>query len=282
MSQQTPKLSVPAASAGRPWLHFALAAGLLLVVGAGWNSIMSLLRWTMAKFPVPHPPGVELSEHRLISFPEKLGPYVLMPEGVTEYRKDDLATLGTLSHELNWYYAARYRDSRVRGAGGPDGGHCVLLFLTYYTGLLDAVPHIPLNCLGAAGFTIIYNESGPVPMVVPTAPAPWDRIKVYRTTFAKRNLKTCQYHFFSINGRPSEDWKAVRARLSLPWVRYCFFAKVQLGAFRISPGRLDPETDPEISGQVCQEFLGYALPTILRFLPTAEDVERLEHPGKSG
>ena len=114
---------------------------------------------------------------------------------------------------------------------------------------------------------------------MPTAPAPWDALTVYRTMYVQKNHKTAQYYFFSVNGRPTADWKMVRGTLTLPWVKYCYFAKVQLGAFGVEYGRLRPEADAAKGDEVCQDFLNYALPAVLRFLPSAEDVESL---GKTG
>ena len=73
--------------------------------------------------------------------------------------KEDLDTLGVMKHKLNWYFAGIFRDVRTRGEAGWKGKHYVRLDVTYYTGLLDAVPHIPDACLGAGGFTIIPDES---------------------------------------------------------------------------------------------------------------------------
>lgn len=308
MSETGEKASAPPSS-GRParatpglrrvrlkrWLrlnvHFVVAAGVLLVVGGGWNGIMAALKWTMTKSPVPWPEGTEVAEHRLANFPEKLGPYLIVPDGemsrqpdgrpdgIVEFRKEDLDTLGVLKHKLNWYFAGVFQDVRTRGEAAWKGKHYVRLDVTYYTGLLDAVPHIPDVCLGAGGFTIIPGESGFVRISAPTAPAPWDDFQIYRTAYAGKGNKTAQYYFFSLNGKPTADWKMVRGRLSLPWVNYCYFAKVQLGAFRGGYGKLRPETDRDACDRISRDFLNYALPAVLRFLPSAQDVEKLEKSG---
>lgn len=296
MSETGEKASAPPSS-GRParaapglrrgrlngWVrlnrHFVVAAVMLLVVGAGWNGIMAALKWTMAKSPVPWPEGTEVAEHRLTNFPEKLGPYIIIPDGTVEIRKEILDTLGVLKHELNWYFAGIFRDAHTRGEAGWKGEHYVRLDVTYYTGLLDAVPHIPDVCLGAGGYTVIPGESGFVRISAPTAPAPWDDFRIYRTAYAGKGNKTAQYYFFSLNGKPTADWKMVRGRLSLPWVNYCYFAKVQLGAFRPGYRKLQPETDRDACDRISRDFLNYALPAVLRFLPSAQDVEKLEKSG---
>jgi len=294
VSRTGPKSSSSHVRPGRGWFHFALAGGLLLAVGVGWNGIMGALHWTWAKKPVPWPAGVEVEQWRLTSVPEALGPYVLVedgelspapdgqPDGILIFRDDDLKTLGTTANALNWYSSLMYGDTRD-GEKSNGQKQYVRVDITYYTGLLDAVPHVPDNCLGAAGATIDRGDSGPVDVTVPSAAPPWDAFAVYRTTYVMRDraTKTAQYFFFSINGKPTTHWQTVRGQLTLPWVKYCYFAKVQLAVFRLERGRLLPERDLAECDGVCRDFLKFALPEILRFLPSAKDVERLESSGVS-
>ncbi len=295
MSQTGPMASSSHVRPGRAWFHFAVAAGLLLAAGAGWNGIMGGLQWTMSKRPVPWPAGVAVEAWRLTSMPEALGPYVLVedgeltrdpdgqPDGVLVFHDEDLKTLGTTAHALNWYASLMYRDSRGGGPKSNTERQYVRVDITYYTGLLDAVPHVPDNCLGAAGAAIVLADSGPMDVSVPLAASPWDAFPVYRTTYVMRDkaTKTAQYFFFSMNGKPTTRWQTVRGQLTLPWVKYCYFAKVQLAVFRLERGRLLPERDLAGCDGICRDFLKFALPEILRFLPSAEDVKRLDASGVS-
>jgi len=290
----------------RARLHFAIAAAVLLVAGAGWHSIMAVLHWTMDKKPVPWPATIQpedVVDHRLTSFPDKLGKpdqqgqqwrYVLAedgelsrngqrdgaPDGIIEIRDEDLKSMGTKAHRLNWYYSGLYRDTRAEGVGG-GGRRYVQMHVTYYTGLLDAVPHVPERCLGAGGARVVPGQSRTVPVSVPSAPPPWQNFAMYRTTYEdpKRRIKTAQYHFFSMNGQPTAHWESVRGKLTLPWVRYCYFAKVQIAAFTIESNRLGTESDLSKCDQVCNDFLTCALPEILRFLPSPEALKELEASG---
>ena len=114
----------------------------------------------------------------------------------------------------------------------------------------------------------------------PTAADPWGDLPVCRTTYVLRDHVTpaVQYHLFYMNGDPTSRWEVVRGRLALPWVKYCYFAKVQVMLFAADPeGRmLRPESDPQTCDEVCAHFLRQALPEIVRFLPSADDVERLK------
>ena len=272
------------------WVHFALAAGVLLVAAVGWNTAMSWLKWTMAKEPVPPPAAVEVREHRLVNFPREIGPYLLAddgelttvpdgrPDGLREVRDDILETLGVEAHEMNWYHMAVYRDTRVEGAYNTGGGQYVQLDITYYTGLLDAVPHVGERCIIAGGGIIVPGASKSMSVSVPSAAPPWDRFDIYRTAyeFSDRrggpSRRSAQYHVFSMNGRPTERWERVRGELTLPWVKYCYYAKIQWATLR-------PEPDFAKNDAVCRDFISYALPVVLRFLPTTDDIEKLKASG---
>jgi len=82
-----------------------------------------------------------------------------------------------------------------------------------------------------------------------------------------------------MNGIPTARWEVVRGKLMLFTVRYCYFAKIQIAVFKVGTYRgrvgLMNETDLNISDQACRDFLSHALPDILRFLPSADDVKKL-------
>ena len=284
----------PAAARPHGRIHFALAVGIILVAAVGWNGAMHWLKWAMAKEPVPPPAAVETDEQSLTSFPKQLPPparrapgddarFILAddgsisraPKGTMRLKDEELSELGITDHELNWYYMAYFRDERAATGHGP---RLIQMDITYYTGLLDAVPHVPTVCLYAGGGRIINEDSGLIDVTIPGAPAPWDKIQVYRTAYVitrnDRTVRSAQYHFFSMNGIPTASRLAVRRHLTKPWVKYCYFAKVQ---FAIEP----PEPDLAAGDAVCREFLQAALPTILQYLPSAQDVEALAQSGGS-
>jgi len=273
------------------WRHFAVAAAVLLVVGVGWNAIAGIIGIYLAKYPVPPPEVVQTDQHRLVSFPRRIGPYVVagdgelfvdrrtgvpirdgQPDGITIFPDDVLETLGTAKHEMNWYYSGIFRDTRL-----GESGRYLRMDLTYYTGLLDAVPHVPTNCIVAGGGRILRDQSKPVAVSIPAAPEPWRRIAVYRTAYRVSASAfqgvSAQYHLFSMNGTPTCDRFAVRMRLGLPWVKYAYFAKIQVAPLR-------PEATLEQTDRVCLEFIRTVLPEVLKYLPSAADVRRLEASGR--
>ena len=263
------------------WVHFGVATGVMAAAVVGLNVLLH--GKFLAKRAVPPPARVEVSEHRLTSFPSRLGPYELAPEGETEAPSDRdherdgimvpdehlLETLGTYKHDLNWYYMAVYR-----GRARPLKGAKVYMHLdlTYYTGLLEAVPHVPERCLVAGGKTIVRGRSKPIRLRLPELPAPWNEIDVYRTVYTDRQGRRfgAQYHVFSMNGLPAWEWETVRWEMGKLTRKYCYFAKIQLAPRGAAIGTL------EASDAVCRDFLAHALPAILEFLPTAADVRKLE------
>lgn len=270
----------PAAARGGSragWVHFGIAAGLLLVAGVGLGAAVKLLGLHPVKAPVPPPAFLVIDDGQLQNFPRKLGPYELavglspsIPEGIVKPEKDELATLGMNDYKDNWYYFAFYRDTRP-----GRQGRVVRLNITYYTGLLDMVPHIPDICLVAGGNEILEAESGPVDVTVRGASPPWNAFTVYRTVYAtpgdngRPAGKGAQYYFFSVNGQLVSSRADVRLILSDLWLSHAYYAKIQLAG--------DSEDNLQASDELCRDFLTHAMPEILRFLPSAADVEQLIH-----
>lgn len=276
------KVSPPSQSR-RGWIHFALAAGLLLFVAVAWNIVMRGKYF--AKKPVPPPARAEFEKHRLTNFPDSIGPYVLAgdgelsekldgkPDGLLIEREENLETLGTLKNDWNWYYMAVYRDTRAE----PDSSRqYIRLDITYYTGLLDAVPHVGERCIVAGGGTIIHSDCKPITVGLPTLSAAWKKwrdIKVFRTTYEVRRsnsaaTRASQYHIFAMNGEPNCRWEIVRWDMGALTLKYCYFAKIQITT-------RTPEPDVEKSDAFCREFLEYVLPEVLQFLPSADDVKKM-------
>lgn len=292
----------PASATGRPgpgalhWLRanrsFVTAVTILLAAGVSWNLTMSLLGWTMVKYPVAGR-GVEVNEHRQVNFPPEFANYRLAkdgevlrdkqtgrpvfdgkPDGLVEVSSEQLDELGTTKHKLNWYYISVYRDT---SKGPRDPGAYIQLNVTYYTGLLDAVPHVGEVCIRAAGGRVNPANSGIISLSLPAEKVPdsWREITLYRTAYTSRGGDHwAEYHVFSMNGEPTAHWLRIRYGLIKPWVRYCYFAKIQL-----TPR--EPNLSTEESDRICRNFAEAALPEVLKFLPTAADVEKLAAAGGS-
>ncbi len=275
--------------------HFLIAAVVMLVVAIGWPAVVRALKWSLIKRPVPWPDEVRVNEHfQNVGFAKSLGGrYRLIEEdGVFGGKKDgepdgeirhEDATLEALNvgtsldeerideRKSNWYVSRIYREFTPDGKPTPKLWQ---LSLTYYTGGLDRVPHVPEVCLQAGGATLV--EAGDLTVHYPEAQAPWNEpFSVRRTVYEMKDAQTgktvryATFYVFSINGKPSSDWKRVRLELTYPWVEYCYFAKMQFGPRW-------PLEDSDDVDLLAKEFLKEALPASLKALPSVEEINRLE------
>lgn len=273
--------------------HFVVAAGILLVVTIGWNWAIAQLRWATRKEPVPWPQAVKVDpDCRATSFPDSFGQYVMVsedgelggkpdgrPDGEIVFSDEDLESLRINTsldqsrldeRRSNWYISRIYRDSRVP-QGGPFRYWRVEIF--YYTGGLDKVPHVPERCLVAGGATLLPQWSGKVAASAPTREAGWREIDFNRTGYelsdrrALNVTRHVQYYTFSLNGKPEDSWEMVRLKLTKPWVRYCYFAKIQVAPY-------DDIQDVDRADKAAREFISAFLPAAISMLPMPSDIEK--------
>lgn len=256
-----------------------IALSLILVsVGVAWWAIFAYVRhvadggkdeWT--KYPVPSPDIVDTSNHRLDSFPRKIGDYKLFNtdkgDRIVKLDEDMVGDLGMKKHDWNWYYFAQYQNTKL---SKRDARARVLLRITYYTGLLDAVPHIGEDCIQAAGGVIDKDRSGVLPVVMKDVPPGWENVELRRVAYMSDGKAFAQYRIFSMNGDPTASWMKVRATLGSPWVKYCYFAKIE-----VAPRW--PNLSDDVNDKICREFVETALPEVLKYLPTRADVDNLKH-----
>ena len=278
--------------------HFLVAAAVLTVAAVGWGAAVEILGIVMQKQPVPWPEGVQVdSHHRLLSLAKTFGPDgryervegdgVLWkkrggkpdkdgkPDGEIEFQQDVLETLriGTKydrtryeSRRSNWYVSRIYQDVPAQGEH-----HYWHLDVTYYTGGLDKVPHVPERCLVAGGASILRTDT--VKFTVSSDRPSWNgEIPFGRTHYVTRGKfgpdHRLEYYTFCFNGRPVSDWRQVRGKLLNPFQRYSYFAKIQFGP-------RESVSDFAATDRAAETFMRHALPKVLKLLPSPEDVERL-------
>jgi hypothetical protein len=291
---------------GRSWRsvcwgerHFLLAAVILAAVWIGWDWAIAQLRWATRKEAVPWTAAVRVDgKCRVVSFPDRLGPYVLVGDGeidkTTDGRADgdivleedvleslkintalDQRRLG--ARRSNWYLTRIYRDTRVESS---NPFRYWRLEVYYYTGGLDKVPHVPDRCLVAGGATLLSSASGRLAVGVPGISPPWDRLTFNRVGYEMTDRlgldvkRYVQYYVFSLNGRPEGSWEKVRLGLTKPWVRHCYFAKIQLAP-------TSPITDFAQADQAAVDFLNMFLPAVVALWPLPSDVGKLETSSQS-
>jgi hypothetical protein len=148
------------------------------------------------------------------------------------------------------------------------------LAVTYYTGKVDTVAHIPERCYVADGYqytdtpeTVQWNLG---PNRLGKSPADPQSIGIRFLNFedqtgAKRITKRVAYFFFA-NGQYESDNLRVRQTLGDLRSKHAFYAKVEL--MSIIP-------DHDQCAVVMTDFLTSALPEIEKCLP---DWNSVEHP----
>jgi hypothetical protein len=262
--------------------HFMIAVLMVIVTAA-----FALREWPQPE-PVPWPDKVQVDEKfRMTSLPTELGGghYVLASDRDLEVSDYDLRSLkiGTSldkerrsQRRSNWYAVGVYRDTRAEEQSPYRDWH---LAVYYYTGVGDKVPHVPERCQVAGGAMNVVSEN--VPFAVGDSGSTWPaEIELCRVRYEKEGgfatdrYQGVEYYIFSLNGRPENSWKQVRFELSLPWQKYCYFAKIQF-----SPAR--GVTDVRQADKKAEEFLRDCLPEVLKLLPTPADIERLKAAGKA-
>ena len=271
-----------------------LVVSLVLLIGAvGINAATSAMKLHFRKeaLPLRHKDG-------LAALPLQLGSnWVCVPET----RTIDIDT----QHELHTdqYVFRDYINVNAKGDGGPvttrekvlamdqltPEGRAAALFqirkqnpaavismaITYYTGKVDTVPHVPERCYVADGFqpsnpqTLTWNLGESAPGNARQVPVRFINFED-QTTRGLQNR--CVSYFFHANGRYEQDPNRVRIRLQNLTERYAYFAKVELMTLLPPrPGATDNDPlrqlDLKEASSSMQSFLTSALPEVEKLLP---------------
>jgi hypothetical protein len=261
---------------------FVVAVLMLGLGGIGFRSAVRELNVVLRKKPV------DLRMH-LSQIPEILGDW----ESAEDVPLDEAMTeeLGTRQY-LNRIY---------RAEDGPYVGEEVLVHVAYYTGMIDAVPHIPDRCFVAAGWSpagIPSNE--PLGLSFPGARddeatsrdgQPYrlfgvahpvtGRVEQIRLPFGEPRLRVSTFtlpdepekrlyggFLFVANHRVTPNPAEIRALAFQPWEQYAYFAKVQISL--LAESRDQPEKFVDLSS----DLLHGLLPHLMRCLPDWAEVDK--------
>ena len=266
---------------------FLMAAGVLFIAALTLNGAVQMMKLHFRKEPVS-------LRHPLDEIPQQMGPWlqVSKDEPLDKEMQDVLGT--------EKYIFRDYVDTRQIGAGelavlkkeiatGDISRHMARLrsdkptsvltaAVTYYTGLVDTVAHIPDRCYVADGFEPI-DHAYPVLDVTPPAVlgsyanAPSRELTVCFINFEDQTPNTSTLpvnvaYFFQCNGTyESDPIDGVRLRLQDLTQRHGYYAKVELKTVM---------SDTIAAKSTMADFLRYALPEIERCLPDWAAVKRSE------
>lgn len=279
----------------RGWIHFGVAAGLLVLALGGLGFAVTYLEVALQKEPVPWPEDTRVSDDfRLRGLPEQFGPYrMLDTNGETVLEGDILDSLGVgrpidarrlPDRTSNWYLIRRYEDTR-KDESSPYKYWQLEAY--YYTGEYRTVPHVPERCLPAAGAEAVEGQSGAVTFSLPALDEDrplWDTGELvfqraaYATTRGRMRedrLMTV-YYIFSINGEPEDSWLQVRRRLVWPFDKYCYFAKIQFSP--LGPGKIE---DLDEADRAAEEFMNHAMEHVIKHFPSVKDMRDLSEQESS-
>ena len=245
---------------------FVIALVIMAVAALGIGASTTFLKLQFRKHPV------ELRQ-RLEMIPNRLGPWVQ----VSTDKPLDAELESTLA--ATQYVFRNYLDSRLVGQGkideilnAPDNEkeHLVAeqegkmpravmhLAVTYYTGMVDTVAHVPDRCYIADGYTPTSYETKKWKVT------PGENLEVRfisfedATGFTSRVNKNVAY-FFQVNGRMESDPVRVRFSLQNLFRADVYYAKVELMQTKIA-SRSECE-------KTMTDFLSHALPHVRQCLP---------------
>ncbi|HPD32356.1 MAG TPA: hypothetical protein PLL20_20370 [Phycisphaerae bacterium] len=181
---------------------------------------------------------------------ERLAPYKLLQP--IEIQSDILNQLGTDQY-VHWILQVPEKPEQ------PASGRIFSLFVTYYTGLPDAVPHAPEACYAGGGHKLIKQTPDEVTItsqgqqiVVPVQVLEFEKESQFG-----RNSRIVLYTFHA-NGQFRPDRTAVRLAIGSLTDRYAYFSKVEVGVDL--DGR---QFTKEQAVALAKEFLRVAMPVLL-------------------
>jgi hypothetical protein len=199
---------------------FLVCMVLLGVCAVGLRVGADRMKWHFRKLPLPLRQSLdELDVGRF-------GPYVVVHKAKIAHDVEE--ALGTTEY-IQWGIRDTSLDSR-------DPGGVVNLFITYYTGNPDKVPHTPDQCYQGSGG--VKRDSDNTTIVIPGLDAAsqheakGDLLPVRVLDFDVRSGNDTEFrtvvYFFAVNGDFACTRDQVRFRQNNMTDKYAFFSKVEI------------------------------------------------------
>jgi len=213
----------PAARRARPRRRDWVAGGVLVVAAVG-GQLLTAFDVYLQKEAVPLKKPLAQFDVRALGPRYEKHPATDRIEPISEDMIDSLGTREYTQFFLIDTQAGRTERTRV--------AH---VFITYYTGRPDMVPHVPDECYAAGGYQVVGTNTETVavsgvgaphdalPVVVVRALAPPSR---RRSTDSSGEIAVT--YFFHANGDYVTTRDGVRLKLSNPLQRYAYYAKIEI------------------------------------------------------
>ncbi len=150
--------------------------------------------------------------------------------------------------------------------------------VTYYTGLVDTVAHVPERCYIADGYDVTHSDKKTADLQGANG---WRRRVSYQflnfqdSTGARQVTRNVGY-LFHVNGAYESSSWGVRARLQDLRERYGYYAKVEL--MTQAPVSLQSQAVSDASAKAMENFLAAALPDVEKCLPDWQQLHAARGP----
>ena len=256
---------------------FVAAVLVLGIAAVGLNAAVNYLQLHFKKQPV------EL-RRELATLPAELGPWKQVSlDQALEHEVEE--QLGTKRYIFRDYVDERvidpatiesFRDKSnkersdlVNQLRAAHPKAVVRLSVTYYTGLVDTVAHVPDRCYVANGYEPRpgENQFAKWPIKGATAEPIEVRFINFDDQAGRSNMTQSVAYFFHVNGHYESSPLGVRTSLANLLERHGYYAKVET---------MTVVKSADDSAQVMTDFLSYAVPEIEKMLPDWDAVQRGE------
>ncbi|MGB7159456.1 MAG: exosortase-associated EpsI family protein [Tepidisphaeraceae bacterium] len=265
---------------------FLVAVVILAIAAVGLNASVGYLKLHFKKEPVPMARALgsmprDLGVWRQVSVDEPLDPEIEHALGTKEYvfrdymdtravgmetieqirRLNESIVSATGKEEIEELKKQRAQFIHQTRVNHPKG--VVNLAVTYYTGLVDTVAHVPDRCYVADGYEpktweeVKWNIDDGKPVEV--------RYINFEDGSGRSSFTRSVSYFFHVNGSFVASPEGVRIRLQNLLERHGYYAKVEVMTL------ID---DHDESARVMTDFLSSALPEVRKSLPDWDAVKR--------
>ena len=226
---------------------FLLCVGLLLLTAGLVGGYKKYYGVTTIKKPIPLKLSFDKLDEKL------LAPYKVLDKAKIE-NQDVLESLGTEDY-LQWMLEDTSVDnmSPVRNCS---------VFVTYYTGNPDQVPHVPEACYTGGGNQVENSSMVDIEIGDVNVSDVPQKISAVSLTFTRKTTEIWQsssefvvIYFFKVNGKYKGDRTDVRIALGDLTSKYSYFSKVELKFYNNKGLQPDKQQSVEAAGRLLKVLL---------------------------
>ncbi len=262
---------------------FVGAAVLLALAAVGLNAATQALQLNFRKEPVPL--AVSRLDDVKEGIPARVGKWVQVTKdepldhavqevlGTKEFVfRDYVDSTVVTESEIAWFAdkSSRQRAEKLAESQSRHPSAIVTVAITYYTGLVDTVPHVPEKCYVADGFEPVNPQT--IPVTLGTTADGKPRELSYRfihfedMTGAGRVDRDVAY-LFHVNGQYESSNVGVRNQLANLLQRKSYFAKIELMTTGRPVADAQKGAAQQYSRAAFDDLLTAVLPEVERCLP---------------